>query len=77
MVRHVAALRGDAKNDKEKFGTKSIALMGVLIAVVVVFSRFLRMKQRFKISFTFIPESLIGMIFGPFGLESARRWLMW
>ena len=32
---------------KEKFGTKSIALMGVLIAVVVVFSRFLRMKQRF------------------------------
>lgn len=78
MVRHVAALRGDAKNDKEKFGTKSIALMGVLIAVVVVFSRFFAYETTFlKISFTFIPESLIGMIFGPFGLESARRWLMW
>ena len=52
---------------KKKFGTKSIALMGVLIAVVVVFSRFFAYETTFlKISFTFIPESLIGMIFGPF-----------
>ncbi|EHZ9203939.1 folate family ECF transporter S component [Enterococcus faecalis] len=55
------------KMTKKKFGTKSIALMGVLIAVVVVFSRFFAYETTFlKISFTFIPESLIGMIFGPF-----------
>ncbi|MEM5199585.1 folate family ECF transporter S component, partial [Enterococcus faecium] len=53
------------KMTKKKFGTKSIALMGVLIAVVVVFSRFFAYETTFlKISFTFIPESLIGMIFG-------------
>lgn len=32
---------------KKKFGTKSIALMGVLIAVVVVFSRFFAYETTF------------------------------
>lgn len=52
---------------KRKFGTKSIALMGLLIALVVVFARFFAYETAYlKISFSFLPEVLMGIIFGPF-----------
>jgi len=52
---------------KKRFSTKSIALMGILIAMAVIFARFLAYETTFlKVSFTFLPQSLIGMLFGPF-----------
>lgn len=52
---------------KKKFGIKFIVLMGVFIVVVVVFLCFFVYEIMFlKISFMFILELLIGMIFGFF-----------
>jgi ECF transporter S component (folate family) len=54
------------KMTKRKISTRSIALLGVMIAVVVVFSRFFAYETTYlKISFSFIPETFIGMLFGP------------
>ena len=67
MVRHVAALRGDAKNDKEKIWHKIHCVNGrTHCGGRCLFTLFAYETTFLKISFTFIPESLIGMIFGPF-----------
>lgn len=59
---------------KRKIDTRTITLMSLLIALMVVFTRFISFETQFlRISFTFIPESLMGILFGPFwtGIGSA------
>lgn len=52
---------------KKKLGAREIVLMGVLIALEIVISRFISIQTEFfKISFGFIPIVIMGMIFGPF-----------
>lgn len=60
--------------NKRKIDARFIALMGLLIALMVVMTRFIAFETQFlRISFTFIPASIMGMIFGPFwsGVGSA------
>ncbi|MBM7689567.1 hypothetical protein IGJ55_000712 [Enterococcus sp. AZ170] len=60
--------------NKTKIETRIITLMSLLIALMVVFTRFISFETQFlRISFTFIPESLMGILFGPFwtGIGSA------
>lgn len=53
---------------KQKLTTQSLATMGLLIAMIVVLSRVLGIETTFlKISFQFVPEMIMGMLFGPFG----------
>lgn len=59
---------------KRKMDTRTITLMSLLIALMVVFTRFISFETQFlRISLTFIPESLMGILFGPFwtGIGSA------
>ncbi|MGX6978820.1 folate family ECF transporter S component [Vagococcus elongatus] len=52
---------------KKKMGAREIVLMGVLIALEIVISRFISVQTEFfKISFGFIPVVIMGIIFGPF-----------
>lgn len=52
---------------KQKLTTQSLATMGLLIAMIVVLSRVLGIETTFlKISFQFVPEMIMGMLFGPF-----------
>lgn len=59
---------------KSKIETRMITLMGLLVAMMVILSRFIAIETQFlKVSVTFIPESLMGILFGPFwtGIGSA------
>jgi len=59
---------------KRVLETRKLTLLALLIALIVVFTRFLSYEDQFlRISFTFIPESLMGVLFGPFwtGIGSA------
>lgn len=52
--------------EKQRFTTKSIALMGVLIALRIVLSQFLSIPTQFvKISFFFVPVVIMAIMFGP------------
>ena len=52
---------------KQKMDAHKIALMGLLIAMTIVLSRILGFETTFlKISFQFVPEMVMGMLFGPF-----------
>ncbi|MBP2099752.1 folate family ECF transporter S component [Enterococcus rivorum] len=49
-----------------KIHTKDIALLGVLIAVEVIITRFFAIENSFiRISFSFLPLMLMGHLFGP------------
>ncbi|MBL1227722.1 folate family ECF transporter S component [Enterococcus sp. BWB1-3] len=59
---------------KRVLETRKLTLLALLIALVVVFTRFLSYEDQFlRISFTFIPESVMGVLFGPLwtGIGSA------
>ena len=52
--------------EKQRFTTKSIALMGELIGLRIVLSQFLSITTPFvKISFFFIPVVIMAIMFGP------------
>ncbi|MGC6767329.1 folate family ECF transporter S component [Enterococcus sp. LJL128] len=52
---------------KRVLETRKLTVLALLIALVVVFTRFLSFEnQDLRISATFIPETLMGMLFGPF-----------
>lgn len=52
---------------KRKLDTRALTMMGLLISLIVVFTRFLSIETQFlRISLTFIPESLMAILFGPF-----------
>ncbi|MGO2267124.1 folate family ECF transporter S component [Vagococcus salmoninarum] len=51
---------------KQKLRTKDIALMGLLMALQLIFTRFLSIETPFlRIGFSFIPTVIMGIIFGP------------
>lgn len=51
---------------KRKIDAQMVAVMGILIALIVVLSNMLAIDTQFlKISFEFIPKMVMGMIFGP------------
>lgn len=51
---------------KNKKRTKKIVLLALLVAIMVIFSRFISIETEFlKFSFTFIPEAITGALFGP------------
>lgn len=51
----------------KKLTARSIALMGLLIALSVVITRLISVETTFlRISFGFIPQVIMGIIFGPF-----------
>ncbi len=53
------------KNQKH-LDARSITTMALLIAMMVTLSRLLGIETQFlKVSFTFIPEIIMGMLFGP------------
>ncbi len=55
-------------NFKELFKTKNLALMALLVAANVVFSRFLSINTfNIKIGFTFLTVMLAAYLFGPLG----------
>lgn len=52
---------------KRKVNAHMITTMGLLIALMVVLSRIIGFESQYlKITFTFIPEMVMGMLFGPF-----------
>ncbi len=52
--------------EKTRFTTRSIALMGVLMALRIILSQFISITTPFvKISFFFIPVVLMAILFGP------------
>ena len=52
--------------EKQRFTAKSIALMGVLMALRIILSQFISITTPFvKISFFFIPVVLMAILFGP------------
>ncbi len=54
------------KINKLKFNTRAIAIMGVLIAMEVILSRFLSISAwNIKIGFGFVPLVLAAMLLGP------------
>ena len=51
---------------RNKIGTKGIALMGILMAMQIILSRFLVIQTPFvRIGFAFIPTIVMAMVFGP------------
>ncbi|CAM3226032.1 folate family ECF transporter S component [Vagococcus fessus] len=51
---------------KRKVSTQGIALMGILMALQLILTRFLAIETPFvRISFLFIPTVIMAMIFGP------------
>ncbi|GCF93512.1 folate ECF transporter [Enterococcus florum] len=51
---------------KKKMDARSITTMALLIALMVTLSRVLGIETQFlKVSFTFVPEIIMGMLFGP------------
>lgn len=62
----VATLKGDARMGKKSFTARTIAIMGVLMALRIILSQFLSITTGFiKISFFFIPVVIIAMLFSP------------
>ncbi len=52
--------------NKQKINTKGIALMGVLMAMQLILTRFLVIQTPFvRIGFSFIPTTIMAMTFGP------------
>ncbi|MGH1781998.1 folate family ECF transporter S component [Enterococcus gallinarum] len=52
---------------KRKVDAHMIAVMGLLIALMVVLSQILGFETAYlKLTFTFVPELIMGMLFGPF-----------
>ncbi|BAK21187.1 folate family ECF transporter S component [Melissococcus plutonius] len=52
---------------KSRLETRMVTLLGLLIALMVIFSRFITYETQFlKVGLTFIPETLTAMLFGPF-----------
>ncbi len=59
--------------EKQVFTTKTIALMGVLMALRIILSQFLSITTGFvKISFFFIPVVIMAILFGPIIAGSAN-----
>ncbi|MBO0438388.1 folate family ECF transporter S component [Vagococcus fluvialis] len=59
--------------EKQRFTAKSIALMGVLMALDLILSRFFAIPTQFvKISFAFIPLVFMGMLYTPIVSGSAN-----
>ncbi|WP_321388599.1 folate family ECF transporter S component [uncultured Enterococcus sp.] len=59
---------------KRVLETRKLTVLALLIAVIVVFTRFFSYEtQDLRVSLTFIPEALMAMLFGPFwsGIGSA------
>lgn len=51
---------------RNKIGTRGIALMGMLMAMQLILTRFLVIQTPFvRIGFSFIPTTVMGMTFGP------------
>lgn len=51
---------------KRRKETKRLVVLSLLIAIMVIFSRFISIETEFmKFSFTFLPEMLTGALFGP------------
>lgn len=51
----------------KKISARVIALMGVLIALQIILTRYLVIPSEFfRVSFNFIPTILMGLLFGPF-----------
>jgi ECF transporter S component (folate family) len=58
----------------KKMNALAITLLSLLIALMVIFTRFISFETQFlRVSLTFVPESLMGLLFGPFwtGIGSA------
>ena len=52
---------------KRKVDARMIAIMGLLVAMMVVLTRFLGIETQFvRITFAFVPEVVMAMFFGPF-----------
>ena len=52
---------------KNRLDARMIAIMGLLIALMVTLSRLVSIETPFvKISVTFIPQMIMGILFGPF-----------
>ncbi|OTE88848.1 folate ECF transporter, partial [Escherichia coli] len=52
---------------KRKVDAHMIAVMGLLIALMVVLSQILGFETSYlKITFSFVPQLIMGMLFGPF-----------
>lgn len=59
--------------EKQRFTAKTIALMGVLMALRIILSQFLSITTGFvKISFFFIPVVIMAILFGPIIAGSAN-----
>lgn len=51
---------------RSKIGTKGIALMGILMAMQLILTRFLVIQTPFvRIGFSFIPTMVMALVFGP------------
>ncbi|MFW7432145.1 folate family ECF transporter S component [Vagococcus carniphilus] len=59
--------------EKQRFTARTIALMGVLMALRIILSQFLSITTGFvKISFFFIPVVIMAILFGPIIAGSAN-----
>lgn len=59
--------KGDIRNEENRLDARMIAIMGLLIALMVTLSRLVSIETPFvKISVTFIPQMIMGILFGPF-----------
>lgn len=59
--------------EKQRFTAKSIAFMGILMALDLILSRFFSIPTQFvKISFAFIPLVFMGMLYSPIVAGSAN-----
>lgn len=59
---------------RKHIDVKAITLMSLLIALMVIFTRFISFETQFlRVSLTFVPEMLLATLFGPFwtGIGSA------
>lgn len=53
--------------EKKKINARSISLMGLLMAMQIILTRFLSITTPFvRIGFAFIPTAMMGMMFNPF-----------
>ncbi len=65
--------KGDARMKQQRFTAKTIALMGILMALRIVLSQFLSITTGFvKLSFFFIPVVIMAILFGPIITGSAN-----
>ncbi len=53
--------------NKKRWSARNIAMMGMLMAMQLILTRFLAIETPFvRISFLFVPTVIMGMLFGPF-----------